>query len=502
MNKIQNKLMSFKIDIKIMSMVFVILYILMLIPLYVIAFYNWPSADDYSMGIGAYNAWKESHNIFSVLWQGIYMSGYDWMNWTGFYTCTFFMSIPLNAFGSQYYFIGTLISLTFFHIAIWYMFSCIFIRFFKMDKYLSRILIVLIMFMCVQCLMPEGRMEMFYWYCSAGGYTLTYSLGFILIGMLATVLSLSNVKKVYLVLVSVVAILAGGANYPTALELSLITVAVAILTFILPEWKKHKEVLIPIAFYLVGFLLSVLAPGNSVRESGTTGYGPFQAVLISLYYTARYAITEWTTWSVLVIVLMTLPLWWKGVEKVGFSFKYPILVSIYGYGLVSATVTAPLFGVGNIIAGRLCGQFYMQYIMVLTLVVGYWVGWFKKNLYPNISETTGGEKNTLSPIYTKYYIVLFAFFIFASVMSIKDDNHYYAFSSAITDLANGSAAQYREENLAREEILLDDSIKDVVFDSYSIEPKLLFYTDISTDEDDWINNSMERYYDKNSIVRK
>lgn len=499
MNKLQAKLLSHKIDIRRVSVVLTVLYIAMLIPMYIIAYYNWPSADDYSMGIEAYRAWTQTHNIFAVIYEGLYMAGYDWLNWTGFYTCTFFMSIPFNVFGSQWYFIGTLISLTVFHIALWFMLKSIFVKWFKIDTYVSRIITVLIMFMCVQCLMAEGRMEMFYWYCSAGGYTLTYALGFIYVGLLARVMSETKCKKSLLIITGIVAVLAGGANYPTELALAIISVSVIALTFILPKWKEHKIILVPTALYLLGFLASVLAPGNSIRESGTTGFEPFQAILISIYYTARYAMTEWTTWTIIVVLLMILPLWWKVVDSIDLEFKYPILVSIYGYGFVSATVTAPLFGVGNIIAGRLCGQFYMQYIIVLTLVIGYWVGWFKKGIYSKKGDVI--DKGHFSSIFTKYYLTLTAFLVIASLMSIKDDSHYYAFTSAITDLANGSAAQYRMENLAREEILLDENITDAVLDAYSVEPKLLYYTDITTDVDDWTNNAMERYYGKNSIVR-
>lgn len=489
-----------QLNIKTTRIIITVIYICMLIPMYIIAYYNWPSADDYSMGMAAYNAWNQTHNILNVLWQGIYMAGYDWIHWTGFYTCTFFMSIPFNAFGSECYFIGTLISLTVFHIALYYMLNCIFIRLLKIDKDTSGILSIIIIFMCVQCLMPDARMEMFYWYCSAGGYTLTYSLGFIYIGMLATILSADPVKKGYIVLTCVIAALAGGSNYLTALELALISVTMIILAYLLPEWRSHKAALIPAITYLIGFFLNISAPGNLQRATKTDGLNPVSAVVVSFYNTINYAFSDWTTWVILALWLMTLPLWWKCVQRINLTFRYPILVTLYGYCLISATVTPPLYGVGNIESGRLSGQFYMQYIIIFTLVIGYWVGWFRMN-HMNANAQVADGRDRSSSVFTRYYIVLAVFMIFASALCIKTDPHYYAFTSAITDLANGHAAQYRSENVAREKILLDDSVTDVVLDAYSVEPQLLYYIDLSTYEGDWINLSMDHYYGKNSIVK-
>ena len=83
---------NLKLNIKNISRVMTAVYILCLIPLLWISWYNYPSADDFSMGYRAYSEYVSSGgNVFSAIWGALYMAWYDYFNWMGYFSSTFLM---------------------------------------------------------------------------------------------------------------------------------------------------------------------------------------------------------------------------------------------------------------------------------------------------------------------------------------------------------------------------------------------------------------------------
>ena len=72
-------------------------------------------------------------------------------------------------------------------------------------------------------------------------------------------------------------------------------------------------------------------------------------------------------------------------------------------------------------------------------------------------------------------------------------------TSAITDLANGNMRYYRAECGKREKIFHDASVKKVSLSPLHTKPELLFFQDFSTDPQDWLNQAVAEYYQKESV---
>lgn len=71
-----------------------IVYLGSLIPVLWIGWYNYPSADDYSIGSNCRQVWVNSHNLFAVLGAGIARAAEDWVNWWDILSANFLMSVP------------------------------------------------------------------------------------------------------------------------------------------------------------------------------------------------------------------------------------------------------------------------------------------------------------------------------------------------------------------------------------------------------------------------
>ena len=74
--------------------------------------------------------------------------------------------------------------------------------------------------------------------------------------------------------------------------------------------------------------------------------------------------------------------------------------------------------------------------------------------------------------------------------------------SAYHSLVRGEARQYYEENQKRLEILKDERIQDVELEPFTVKPYVLFFGDIVQNPEDWVNQHMADYYDKNSVRLK
>ncbi|MCR5404302.1 MAG: DUF6056 family protein [Butyrivibrio sp.] len=491
-----------KISIKTISYVLTGVYILCLIPLLAIAFFNYPSADDFSMGYRAYSDFVASGgNVFAAIGAAAYMAWYDYFNWMGYYTSTFFLSLPPSVFDERLYFLGAFIILGALSFGYIYFFRALFVRVMHKDPHLVNCLTMLTLILSVECLPKEGaRVESIYWYCSAANYTLMFAFLLMYVGVLLSYLveEKKGKKIYYLIMGSLLGILVGGGNYMTSLTGAMFTVLFAIAVFVL---KKDKPVIIPGIVNLIAFFFSIIAPGNSVRESIISGFGPVKTVLISIYYVLDYCMDQWTTWAVLLLFLMMLPFMWKLSKNCPLSFKYPVPVLFAAYTFAAANVAPPLYSLANIGAGRLQATFFFQFILLIVLSLFYVCGWIRTKVEAVGRIEEDDENLNLGRGFGAFFAVVAALFVVFSGFTVIPDPDYFSSTCAIEDMLNGHAQRFAQQNLERRAILRDESVQDVVLDYYEYEPDLLFYADITTDPKDWTNNSVARYYGKNSVVR-
>lgn len=247
----------------------------------------------------------------------------------------------------------------------------------------------------------------------------------------------------------------------------------------------------PVAAFFLGFALNVAAPGNWVRAEGASGMNPVKAVLVSFYYCLDYCLGQWFGWPIILLVVLLVPLCWHMAEKTEFTFPCPLISVLFGYCLVSAMMTPSLFAVGNIGAARLQALTFTMFILVLTLCVGYVTGWVRKKV-----EKRAGADFSLNEIWCLLGCILF--FGLAAVITIIPDPHYFVFSSALTDLSNGSAKAYGDALHERMEIY-NSGEKNITVSPLPSQPKLLYFSDIKEDPEDWENRGVSRFYGLESV---
>jgi hypothetical protein len=507
-----------KIDIKRCSRFLTVVYIILLLPMLRIALYASPSADDLPESYAAYTAFQSTGSLFAALAAAAGKSLYYYFNWMGYFTSNFFTCFPFSVFGFRFYGLGTWFILAVLTFAMIFFLRAFLTEIFGLQRTFTNAIAMLLLTVTVQC-MPQGaaRVEAFFWYCGAAGYTLMFSLCLIYLGLLIRSVTAKRPgsRRCALILACITGFFAGGGSYMSAITTMIVTVLWVLFAFLCPGGcssgtdaavfrKRSRMLIIPAVFLTAGFLLSCMAPGNASRAATLSGMNPVKAILVSVYYVLSYAIGEWTGWAVIGIMLLMLPFFWKAAAGVRHVFRYPVAVTVLAFAIPAASITPSMYAVGNIGAGRMQAMFWMHFILCMTLLEGYLTGWAYQHLRGLPREDSEKEDrdqlfSTVSSLFIRFIGFLI---IFGSVLCVYTNRDYYTASSAAEDLVNGHAAVYASENAERQKLLTDPSVTDVTLESYTYEPDLLFNADFSTDAADWSNQAAARFYGKQSITRK
>lgn len=486
----------------------IIFLFLSILPIIILGFYNYPCADDFSASDTAYWAWKNTGSVFAVMkaaWDNVV---FNYLEWSGVFMSVFWTSLQPGIFGERFYGITTLLAVVLFVAGGFYLGHVVFEKYLKTDKYLARGIVVLYLFTSIQC-MPEGN-EGLYWHAAVVNYTWAFAFLLILLGLVLSAYAEEKQGKKYgkVFLACVLGVFVGGGNYLTALQGSLWLILFALIgclalkykekSSFLTACKKSVGIFLPALSTVAAFAASVLAPGNKVRMSSGSGMNPVKAVLVSFHYFLNDPIEEWITWPVIVLLALAIPFMWHMVGKTEFSFAYPGVAAFLGFCMVSAAFTPNLYAQGDVGGGRLADTIYFIWIFWIYAVTCYVVGWVRKNLL----KAKSGTYEMLSLRSKTYILGLSCFWLICSALTVMIDEGTYIGTLAGNTILSGQAKQYKAENEARLELLLDDSMQDVVLQGFSDPPELLLFQDIAYDEDDWLNQVMAQYYGKGSVRRE
>ena len=467
-----------------------------------IAKYSYPLGDDYSYGMLGREAWKSTHSVIEVIKATFNQVGHFYKTWQGTFSAIFFMAFCPSVFSERLYGAGTYLLLTVFVTATIYLVNTISKACFKSDKKaITNIIACVITVLSLQYV--PYAVESFYWYNGSMYYTFFYSIMLFLISFILRLFNTESKKGriVYTILMYICAILVGGSNYVTALTSTIILVCFTIYTFFTKNKNKYI-VLGELILTAISFAISILAPGNKYRQAGCdSSLGAVGAIMKSIEYATTY-FTQWFTPVIIISLLFIIPLIYAIIRKSKFQYKYPILVTIFSFGLFASQFTPPLYAMNNIGGTRLLDIVYYSYFWLLLVNITYYMGWINRKINNEITkEINIGE--SIIQIFKKYIFVYFGICaVLFIIFFMKSDYKNTTTIKVIDLLKSGEVQLYGQEMQERIYMYNDESITDVEVNDVTVKPSLLYCGDLSEDPENWINQAMNRYYKKNSIFMK
>lgn len=504
------------ISLKTLSIVMICIYVISLIPMLALGFYDFPSADDFSMALQPHQYFVATGNFFGTIIAAVKKAYWIYMNYEGYYFSAFLTCLCPAVFSEQCYYFVPLIILSMLTFGVCYFFNALFVRALKLDKHLTNVVSMTTLIVMVHFLKSAGaRNQGFYWWSGAVNYVFTFALAFFWLGLIIRIIYDEDKKGCMrkLIWACIWAFPMGGVNYLTALQLAIISFLVIFIS-VMNKFSKIKVeglgevgnkymklIWIPAVINLVGFMFNVTAPGIAVRSADTTSNTPIKAVLLSLYAPFNVIMDEMARWETVAILVMLIPVFWKLAADLKHKLRHPFVFTVFAYGMVASNMTPPYYAVSNFSEGRLEVLAWMEFVFFAVMTVFYLTAWVR-NLVEEKGASFSNDSSKFSAESSAVILTCMLILVFGSAMCAKANPHYYSATSALYDIVSGKAATYKEESLERLSILKDETVKTANLKEYTDVPKMLFYKDISTPEFDdyWINGSMANYYEKEEVI--
>ena len=520
------------------------------VPLFVISAYNHSYADDWHYAVPVHQALEATGgNPIAALGAAFMQVGNTYIGWQGTYTAIFLMSLEPGVFSEDLYVIVapiilvTLIICTFWacHVALVEWLGC------DRPTWVSVSCLILIL----QVLFQPSPVEGIFWYNSAIYYTFFHSWTLVLFGMILRMIDPRRTKptRALVICATILSALVAGGNFVTVLAA---TEGITLLLFCLLVKRRPSAMRVFPVFLtmFVGAVVSMVAPGNSVRQNTQfpeNALDPFQTVLKSCIATFQY-LSSWTTGLMVLGVLAIAVLLARcafSSSAVRWRFQLPGLVSVFSVAWLATSFTPTFFSMGTVGPGRVQNVRLDFYVILIVANLAWWLGWaackvrerrvsdarqVRQLVLANLpqvdepaarpqadvapsSDASAAEKPSPRPALPRTpaigsrtvaaivgVIALVACMTIASLSTDAKLVDTLTTTSAVKSLATGQAASYDQQvrdRLRTIESSTDDSLE-VPF--YTNAPKVLFMGDIRDNMNNYINFRLAQWYGKTSII--
>lgn len=487
----------------------VCMLLLLLAPLLRMTLYAIPWYDDYNYGQFVKNFVNAERSVRSALSGAVYCTKTQWYAWQGTFSSIFFMSLMPAVWGEQYYFWGPVFLILILTLSVWTLTGVLAGKVLKSDR-LNRVVLQVVS-TAIVIEMIYSAQQGFYWYNGGVHYVGMHSFLLLLLAAWISLMTDSGkILSLFLMAGSMMgAVLAGGANYVTALQGLLTGLSLAAVGV----WtrKKRTWLLFPsLLVYGYSFYLSASAPGNNVRSEVLYNYmgkgmQPFWAVVGSFKEAALH-LEEFTGPLLLIMLMLAFPFVRNVVRRKSLRFPCPGVLSVWSVCLYAAGFTPSLYVLGHAGFDRTLNAVKITYQILVMVNFVYWTGWIYRKqqetrkfqrlvpLWEKVKRVLGiGQKNC--PL--RFYLLAEVLILTAFALEKNQAGNYSSYGSYYY-IHTGEAAAFHQEYLDRVETIKNGGSR-VVVNAYYFRPWFLRVGDLSDDPEREENQAIARWYNKEAV---
>ncbi len=460
--------------------------LLCLVPLLLLGNYDVPFADDYNYGLDAHLAYVHSGSLLRALEAALRRTGDAYLTWQGSYAGVFLMCLQPAVFREGLYVLTPWLTLGALLGGLFCLCVALFRRLFDLPRVTGAIAAGIAGLLCL--LFSPYPVESFYWFNGGVYYTGFFGCSLAFFALALRCARLGGAGRG--ILLGMLALFLGGGNLITGLSSSVIAVSVLALLFISGKKREAKRLLLPFLLLLLGFLLNVTAPGNAMRAAGIEHRPDALGAILGSFRLAAVFSLRWMRFPVLGALLFLGVLFWQVLPGSSFSFPFPPLVSLWSFCLYASMFCPAQYATGGQGAPRVLDVIYYAWILLLVLNLLYWLGWIRRRR-PARADGPGLRLFPLLLAAAVWALALGASALLRGGLVPV---------AALSSLRSGQAAAYAAQAEERLAVLRDPEIRDPVFSPYSDPPWLLYSDDITPDPEDWRNQGMAVFYEKDSVI--
>lgn len=467
--------------------------LLLIVPMYIAGFYNVIShSDDFGHALNVHLEWMKNPSFGGFL--KAVAAAWDRMVdiyfvWGGNYTSFFFSAFQPIAFSEKLNFVGPFIFLTCFIWAEYNFLKEIICCHFGLTRKNFWLIFLCVVVMETQWL--TSSRQAFYWYSGCVTNTLGFAGGLAILRIILKGIRENCITKKTLVWGLFLGVFVGGCNYSSMM--SLFCIIVLLLAYIL--WNKELatgvkcKIAAICTVLFVGGIISIIAPGNTVRQQFNEGTNALNAIIMAIQY-GKITAVEYFDYKNVIYSLLILPFVWNELDSKK-EYRLPLLLLIVSCGIFCAAFAPTMksdMSVGN---KRTRNLYWYIFLNMYTFNFIYFLGWCKHKL----SKYLDYEKCRFDK---KQFVGFFVAILYIFVCCFKtDDVKYMPGVRCGLDLVTGRFATFKEKMDERNKLFYSDekeiTVKHIDYLPYVIlEQDGLFANEVGKDV-------MSDYYKKDKI---
>lgn len=462
--------------------------LLSLIPIIISSFYSHPLADDFGFSEKVNHVVKNGGGLFDILSASFQQVKDTYLDWQGTYAAIFVFSLQPAAFSEHIYFLTTFVMLIALIASTLFFVNTIF-NILGYDKKIGIIISFVILLLSIHFVVDKK--EAFFWWNGSSYYTLFYSFSLLFFSILIKLYYAKKIikKVIFLIISLLLAAILGGGNYSTAL---LTTVILAFVIFLLIKHKKKISLCYVMIFLILitGFVISMIAPGNSVRAATLTGESPVKAIIHSVFYAVVY-IAKWTGLAQLASFSVIGFFAYILTKNSKYKFQYPFIVFVLSVLVFATQLTPPLYAMNSVGSGRQVNIYYYSYYIFMSFNIFYIIGWINQKDIVRIRT-----KNIQKSFSVCTLLLIIGVFLCGC---LNYGLHNITFVDTLLALKNSTPQTYSAEYLDRISQIKNGN---TTISDIKTVPDFFSPLCIEEDSDFWINKQIARYYDVDKVTLK
>ncbi len=478
---------------KALSIVLIIIFVISLLPIFLIAKYDCASGDDYNYGAAAHQAYLATGSVISSIKAAIDTTRSTYYSWQGTWFDCFVFCLHPEVFSDSAYFLVPYIFVILQIICYMY-FAHHFIKERLKLGNLFWLETALFVLMIGFQLVPSQK-SAFFWWVGSVHYAMPMCMA--LLGITYADKFILTHKNRYFILLCVIAALMGGATYPAALLLLLSVFLLWLADFVISKHRNKKNylLLIPLALEMAGLVISVLSPGNAVRSASDLNEGavPSGGAVATITKSITFSVTDGIAFIVdkpfvliafIGVAILSIPF----LKKSENTFSHPLLFVVVMF-LLNASIYAPRLYAGGVVSSGYYNFNFWTFFICGAACIIYLIGYIVS--IPGVHRQYPSYLIVLSDLIVILIVLVIAFLGRHSVKTYTD---YICMDYYLS----GQADDYKEQMDLQRSLMEAEGVEDVVVPQINDEQGPLMHMPIVADPEN-IDNYMTRiFYGKKS----
>ncbi|SFV00740.1 DUF6056 family protein [Butyrivibrio sp. INlla21] len=472
-----------------------------LIPIFVMAKYDFASGDDYNYGALSHQVFLNTGSVWEAIIAAVKTVVSTWFSWQGTWFDCFVFCLHPEVFSDKGYMLVPYIFLIM-QIVSFGVFGHHFLKRRWNLPYMCWIEVTLLFLMFMFQLVPSQK-SAFFWWVGCVHYAMPMCM--VLIGIVEGDKFLTDHKIKDIIGLTFIAALLGGATYPAALLLPIVLIVLFLKEIVIDKHRDSRNwlLLVPFIFELVGLVVSMIAPGNAVRSAADISEGaiPSGGIFLTIIKSITYSVSDATEFFIaeksfiiiaviLVGILVKKPLVdLKNEDNNVFKhrFSHPFLFLVISI-FINAAMYAPRLYAGNSVSS---GYFNFNFEVFMVCVIActiYVEGWI---IGKEIFIGTNKKRAVISYVIVAILIMVIAY---VGRHGVKEYTDYVCMKYYLS----GQADDYLEQMKLQRRLMTEVGVDDVVVPMINYDQGPLMHMPITEDPENIVNTMTAAYYGKKS----